>query len=426
VYPNADSTGRHAPERVPAILDWVAILRKTARGIAESQRCAMSARMYGGEAAVELELSSDQELFVETTRRFLETESPLTKVRDLATDEIGFDRAYWRRGAELGWTALLVPEELGGGTIGGAGLLDLVLVAEEVGRLVAPGPLLPVNVVASAIARAGAPGPQAEVLGGLVSGDLVATWAFAEQGATWDAGGVQLMATQAGDGWVLNGAKTFVQDAAAADWLLVTARTGDGLTQMLVPKDAGGVTVTPLVSLDMVRRFGEVTFSGTAVPAAFVVGTVGDAAPDVERQTQIALAIQNAETVGATSRVFEFTLEYCNDRVSFGRPIGSYQAVKHRLADMKMWLEACQGTATASARAVQAEADDAAELTSVAKAYIADRCPAIIQDGVQLHGGIGVTWEADLHLYLRRVTQNAALYGSVRQHRERLASLLGM
>ena len=375
---------------------------------------------------MELDLSNDQELFVETTRRFLETESPLTQVRALVDDDIGFDRTFWRRGAELGWTALLVPDELGGGSIAGAGLLDLALVAEEMGRLVSPGPLLPVNVVASAIVRGAAPGPQAEILAGLLSGEVIATWAFAEQDATWDPAGVHLEASRSKDGWVLDGTKTYVQDARVADWFLVTARTGDGLTQLLVRADAPGVTVTPLVSLDMVRRFGEVTFSGTEVSTPYVVGAVGDAAPDVERQTQIALVIQNAETVGATNRVFEFTLEYCHDRVSFGRPIGSYQAIKHRLADMKMWLEACQGTATASARAVQDEADDAAELISVAKAYIADRCPAIIQDAVQLHGGIGVTWEADLHLYLRRVAQNAALYGSVRQHRERLASLLGM
>jgi alkylation response protein AidB-like acyl-CoA dehydrogenase len=133
-----------------------------------------------------------------------------------------------------------------------------------------------------------------------------------------------------------------------------------------------------------------------------------------------------AETVGAVSRVFEFTLQYAQDRVAFGRPIGSYQALKHRLADMRTWLEACTATAAACARAVQAGDADAAELVSVAKSYVADRAPAIVQDCVQLHGGIGVTWEHDLHLYLRRVAQNAAVYGSVIQHRERLAALIGM
>jgi alkylation response protein AidB-like acyl-CoA dehydrogenase len=153
---------------------------------------------------------------------------------------------------------------------------------------------------------------------------------------------------------------------------------------------------------------------------------VGDAAADVERQLQVALTVQNAETVGAVNRVYEFTLEYAKDRVAFGRPIGSYQALKHRFADMKMWLEACNATAAASARAVQAEADDASELVSVAASYVKDRAPAMVQDCVQMHGGIGVTWEHDLHLYLRRVAQNAALYGSAREHRERLATLMGV
>jgi alkylation response protein AidB-like acyl-CoA dehydrogenase len=375
---------------------------------------------------VELDLTSDQELFVDTTRRFLEAESPLTTVRDLYEDPVGFTRDYWRRGAELGWASLLVGEDHGGGSISGHGLLDLVLVAEEMGRTVAPGPLVAVNVVASALSRAGAPGDMGEILSGLMAGEQTASWAFAESADRWGASGIETQAAPSGPDWVLTGNKAFVQDAGSADWLLVTARTGDGLTQLLVPASAPGVAITPLVSLDMVRRFGNVSFEGTRVPASALVGEAGAAASEVEHQLQIALVLQNAETVGATDRVFQFTLEYCMDRVSFGRPIGSYQALKHRLADMKLWLEACHGTATASAKAVQGETDKASESISVAKAYIADRAPAIIQDCVQLHGGIGVTWDADLHLYLRRVAQNAALYGTVVQHRERLAELLGM
>jgi alkylation response protein AidB-like acyl-CoA dehydrogenase len=373
---------------------------------------------------VELQLSEDQELFVETTRRFLEAESPITRVRELNDDQMGFDRDFWRRAGDLGWTSLLVPHELGGGSVSGEGLLDLVLVAEEMGRLVAPGPLLPVNLVASALATAGAPGDQLEVLAGLMDGTTFATWALAEGESWWDPSGARLQATPVGGGWVVSGTKTYVQDAGAADWILVAARTGEGLTQLLVPTSAPGITVTPLVSLDMVRRFGHVTFEDVAVPESSVVGTPGDVGGEVERLLQTAIVVQNAETVGAVDRVFGFTLEYSMDRVSFGRPIGSYQAIKHRLADMKMELEACHGTATAAARAVQAGDSNAPEMVSVAKAYIAERGPAIIQGCVQIHGGIGVTWEADLHLYLRRVTQNAALYGSVAQHRERLAALL--
>jgi len=374
---------------------------------------------------VELELQDDQELFVETTRRFLEAESPLTHVRALYEDAVGFDRDYWRRGAELGWTAMLVPEARGGGSVSGDGLLDLVLVAEEMGRMVAPGPLSPVNVVADTLARAGRPDQQ-EALAGLVSGERIATWAFAEPSGRWDTEGVTLTATERDGAWVLDGTKSYVQDAAVADEWLVTARTGDGLTQFLLAAGTPGVAVQPLQSLDMTRRFGDLVIDAATVDASAVVGRVGDAAADVERQLQVALTLQNAETVGAVNRVYEFTLEYAKDRMAFGRPIGSYQALKHRFADMKVWLEACNATATASARAVQAGADDASKLVSTAKAYIGDRAPAIVQDCVQLHGGIGVTWEHDLHLYLRRVAQNAALYGSPRDHRLRVATLLGV
>jgi alkylation response protein AidB-like acyl-CoA dehydrogenase len=375
---------------------------------------------------MDLDLSADQELFVETTRRFLETECPLTEVRRLQEAGGGFEPAYWRQGAELGWTAMLVPESEGGGSVSGDGLLDLVLVAEEMGTLVSPGPLVPVNVVADALVRAGDDGQRAELLPSLLSGESVITWAFAEENGTWDAAGVNLGAEERSGGWALSGTKTFVQEAQAAEQFLVTARTGSGLTQFIVPANASGVTVSPLGSLDFTRRFGRVDFDDVHVPATAVLGAVGGAGDDVERQLEVALVLQNAETVGATTRVLDFTLEYAKDRIAFGRPIGSYQALKHRFADMRTWLEACHATATASARAVQSGADDASELVSVAKAYIADRAPAIIQDCVQLHGGIGVTWEHDLHLYLRRVAQNAALYGSVSQHRERVAALIGM
>jgi alkylation response protein AidB-like acyl-CoA dehydrogenase len=375
---------------------------------------------------MDLELSADQELFVETTRRFLEAECPIIEVRRLHQLDVSFERAYWQSAAELGWTAPLVPEEHGGGSISGEGLLDLVLVAEEMGRLVSPGPFLAVNVVADAVARRGSVDQQAEVLPGLAAGEAIATWAFAEANATWDAAGVELNATQRGDEWVLDGTKTFVSEAERADWVLITGRTGDGLTQFLVPRDTPGMTVAKLGSLDFSRQFGKVAFDGVTLSAGAVLGEVGGAAPDVERQLELALVLQNAETVGATTRVLDFTIEYAKDRIAFGRPIGSYQALKHRFADMRTWVEACHATATASARAVQLEANDAPELVSIAKSYLADRCPAIIQDCVQLHGGIGVTWDHDLHLYLRRVAQNAALYGSVAQHRERLAVLIGM
>jgi len=378
---------------------------------------------------VEIQLTDDQQLFVETTRRFLDTESPMARVRELCDDPLGYGTDYWRRAAALGWTSLLTTEALGGGNVSGSGLLDLVLVAEEVGRRVAPGPLGPVNVVAKALSDSGATGDHAALLSDLLAGEQVAAWALAEGDGRWDAEGVELEAHACGSDWELSGTKAYVQDAAGADWLLVVARTGaspDELSQLLVPREAPGLGIVPLVSLDIVRRYARVTFDGVRVPATAVVGEVGAARECVDHQLQTALALQHAETVGATDRVFEITLAYCMDRVSFGRPIGSYQAIKHRLADLKLWLEACHATATAASRAVQERSPGAAELVSVAKAYIGDRCPAIVQDCVQLHGGIGVTWDADLHIYLRRVAQNAALLGTVSQHRELLATRLGL
>jgi alkylation response protein AidB-like acyl-CoA dehydrogenase len=375
---------------------------------------------------MDLALTEEQEFFRATTRKFLEAESPLTAVRALEADPAGFHPEYWRRGAELGWTSMLVPEDDGGGCLSGEGLLDLQLVAEEMGRLVSPGPLLATNVVAAAVATWGSAAQRAEVLPGLLDGEMVATWAFAEPGARWDAARLGCEVRPAGDGFVLSGIKAPVEAAAQAQHLLVTARSGDGLVQLLVPTEVPGVTVTPMESLDLVKRFAEVRFEEVELPAGALLGAAGQAEEAVQRQLGIALALQCAETAGATDRVLELTLEYVGDRYSFGRPLSSYQALKHRFADMKMWVEASHGTTTAAARAVQREAAEAAELVSAAASYVGSVSIEIIQDCIQLHGGIGVTWEHDIHLYLRRATVNRGMYGSPAEHRERLAMLLGM
>jgi len=377
-------------------------------------------------SGVDLELSPDQEMFRDTTRRFLENEAPLSVVRSLEEDQAGFSRSYWSKGAGLGWTSMLVPEEFGGAGDYGQGLLDLVLVAEEMGRLTSPGPLVPTNVVAAALVAAGSDGQRQDVLPGIVSGDLVATWAIAEPHATWGPEGVNLTAEADGDGFVLNGRKTQVEAGAQADLVLVTARSGAGLTQFLVPSGTSGVEVVPHRSLDLTRRFAELRFDGARLPASAVVGVVGGAADEVERQTQVALVLQCAEAAGAAARVFDFTLEYAADRYSFGRPLASYQALKHRFADMKLWLEASHAIADGAAEGVHERSPKAAELARVAKAYVGDRTVELVQDCVQMHGGIGVTWEHDIHLYLRRVSVDKNTYGTPAEHREALATLIGL
>jgi alkylation response protein AidB-like acyl-CoA dehydrogenase len=374
---------------------------------------------------VNLELTEDQEFFRDTTRRFLESEAPLTTVRALWETDDGFERGWWAKAAELGWTTLFVPEEHGGGSLSGSPVQDAVIVAEEMGRLAAPGPFLPVNVVCAALARDGSPAQQAEHFPGLLSGDTIASWAFGERGAPWDASGISLTAEPDGGDLVLSGAKAYVEAGGVADQLLVTARTGDGLTQVIVPAGARGLTVTRGRSIDLVRRYGSLTFDGVRVPSSAVLGEVGGADDAVERQLEIALALQCAETVGAADRVFDFTIEYAQDRYAFGRPIASFQALKHRIADMLVWLEFSKSITDAAARAVDT-GNDAARLVSVAKAYVGDRCLDLIDDCVQINGGIGVTWEHDIHIYSRRVAVNRAVYGSPEEHRERLCTLLGV
>jgi alkylation response protein AidB-like acyl-CoA dehydrogenase len=372
---------------------------------------------------VDLELTSDQELFRDTTRQFLQAEAPLTSVREWADTPAGFDRAWWTRGAELGWTSLLVSEERGGGSISGRGLCDLALVAEEMGVLVSPGPLSPVNVVAETISRDGSDELADRFLPGLLSGESIAAWCVAEPGRVPREEGIEMLARPDADEFVLAGTKSPVEAGADADWYLVTARTPGGLTQFIVPAATPGIDVTRLHGLDLVRRHARVRFDDVRVPRSAVVGQLDAAADAFERQLRTALILQCAETVGATARVFDFTVQYAFDRYSFGRALASYQALKHRFADMKVWLESAQAITVDATRSVQAGADDAGEVARIAKAYVSERCPELIQDCVQMHGGIGVTWEHDIHLYLRRTVLHRETYGDPTEHRDRVASL---
>jgi alkylation response protein AidB-like acyl-CoA dehydrogenase len=361
---------------------------------------------------VEHQLTEEQGFFVETTRRFLEAECNIASVRKLEDDPVGYDPNVWARGAQLGWTSLLVPEADGGGSFSDHGLLDLVLAAEEMGRVVAPGPLVPVNVVAGTIGRLGAPAQKAEVLPGLLSGERVAAWC----------GTRPVMGRPDGGGLVLSGTCSPVEAGAQADHLLVAVDHDGARSQVLVPAGAAGLTVTPLSGLDLVRRFAEVRFDDVVVPADAMVGPVGEADVEIEHALRVACTLQCAETTGILDKVFAMTLEYLGDRYSFGRALASYQALKHRVADDKVVLEACLGIATAAARAVATGQPDAGEVVSAAKAWIGPRATEMIQDCVQLHGGIGVTWEHDLHLYLRRATVNRATHGTPEEHADRVAA----
>lgn len=372
---------------------------------------------------MDLELTSDQELFRATTQQFLRAETSLTTVRAWAETSSGFDVDWWKRGAELGWTSLLVSEADGGGSISGHPLCDLSLVAEEMGAMVSPGPIIPVNIVSQTLSIDGSAEMKRSILPGLLAGETVAAWCVAEPGRPFTAEGVALTAEAEGDGFILNGVKSPVEAGAEADWLLITARSPDGLIQCLLPADTPGVEIVRLSGLDLNRRYAKIRFNDVRVPAAVVVGIAGEAENSFERQLQTGLVLQCAEIVGAAECVFEFTLAYAFDRYSFGRPLASYQALKHRFADMKMWIESAQAISVEAARAVDSQLERAGETARIAKAYVSERCPELIQDCVQLHGGIGVTWDHDIHLYLRRVVLHRQTYGDPIEQREQIAVL---
>ena len=289
--------------------------------------------------------------------------------------------------------------------------------------MVSPGPLIATNVVAQTLSREASEELASHVLPGLLSGESIAAWCVAEPGRDITADGMTMRAHRDGADFILDGVKGPVEAGGQADWFLVTATGPQGLSQFLVPSSAPRLRITPLHGLDLVRRHAEIGFDGVRVPSSAVVGVLGGAAQSLEAQLQTALVLQCAEMVGATDRVFDFTVQYAFDRSSFGRALASYQALKHRFADMKLWLESAHAITVDATRAVQSGAPDAGEVARIAKAYVGERCPELIQDCIQMHGGIGVTWEHDLHLYLRRVVVDRQTYGDPMQHRDHLAIL---
>ncbi|APE15354.1 acyl-CoA dehydrogenase [Mycobacterium sp. WY10] len=363
--------------------------------------------------------SPEQLLFASTTQAFLEKEGSLSRVRELHAADSSFDSAWWQRAAELGWASLLVPEELGGGSVSGDRVADLALVAEQIGHSVAPGPLHPVSTVLAGLVEA--PDGHGDTIEALVSGELIASWAVYEPRRPLSPLEPGVTATRTDSGYRIDGVKDRVEAGSEAGVFLVVADLDGSPRQFLVPADRA--TVTGQRSVDMVKRYARVEFNGTEVDESAVVGDAASTPAIIERQRQLALVLQCAEIVGILDTVLAMTTQWMFDRHSFGRPLASYQALKHRLADMKMWFEACRATTAAAVAAVSARSDDAPVLVSVAKAYVAERAPVMLQDCVQLHGGIGVTWEHDLHLFLRRTVLYRALYGSPDDHHRAVYAL---
>jgi alkylation response protein AidB-like acyl-CoA dehydrogenase len=360
--------------------------------------------------------SSETELFLSTARAFLDQHATLAQQRALRAEDRPVDAAWWKQASELGWAGLLVPEELGGGNVSGSGLHDLAAIAELTGHTVAPGPLHPVSTVLAGLVDADNHVDHADTIRALASGEVLAAWAVDEPGRRFDPSRPTLTATATAAGYRLDGVKDRVEAGAEADVLLVTARADDGVRQFLIPAGAPGITVRPQRCVDLVKRYARVEFDGAATGA--LVGSPTDTPALIDRQSQVAMVLQCAETVGILETVLALTIDWTRDRYSFGRPLGSYQAIKHRLADMTMWLHACRGVTARAVEQVATRAGDAALWVSAAKSYLGEHAGPLVQDCVQLHGGIGVTWEHDLHLFLRRITLYRGLFGTPTEHHQ--------
>ncbi|MBV9514474.1 MAG: acyl-CoA/acyl-ACP dehydrogenase [Mycobacteriaceae bacterium] len=364
--------------------------------------------------------SPERLLFASTVQSFLEKEASLRRVRELHAAGISFEPEWWRHAAELGWTSLLVPEELGGGCVSGDGVEDLAVIAELIGRTVAPGPLHPVSTVLAGLVDAGG---HAATIEALMSGEVVASWAVYEPGKPWAPDKPTLTATPTRTGFRIDGVKDRVEAGAESDVFLATAQCEGGIRQFLIATGAPGVTVEPQRSIDLVKNYARVQFDGVEVDESAAVGTAAQTPALIERQSQIAIVLQCAEVIGVLATVLDFTIQWAFDRYSFGRPLASYQALKHRFADLKIRLEACRATTHSAVAQVGKRSPGADMAVSVAKSYVGEHSPAMVQDCIQLHGGIGVTWEHDLHLFLRRVTLYRSMFGTPEEHNVRVYTL---
>ena len=369
------------------------------------------------------DVTRDQRMLLDAATSFIDRTCPLTKVRERAYDDAAYADAYRRQAGELGWYSLLVPEDAGGGSVSENGVEDTALVAYTRGRRLQPDPFIGTNVVAYALAVAGNDEQRAKVLPSLMSGEAGGAWLIAETGRPVLDGPVRAQPT--GESIELSGRASFVQHPGPDGWLLVTAATAAGPTQVLLPLDSPGVTLSPLTSLDVSRDFVEVRLDGVRLPSSSIVGEPGSAADLVARQLALACVLTAAESVGAMDTDLTTAVTYAKERIAFGRPIGSFQAMKHLLADTSLALEMGKAVALSAARSVGTD-DYGLESASIAKALVGESGIELGQNCFQVFGGIGYTWEHDQHLFLRRITTDASLYGDAAWHRERLCQLSGL
>jgi len=373
--------------------------------------------------------NEEQELLRSTARKFFENECGSDTVRRLMETPEGISPDLWTKLAEQGWLGLVYPEAYDGM---GLGLVDLVVLMEEMGRAVVPGPYFSAVLLGGlAIVEAGSEAQKKEWLPKIAAGDRRVALAWMEPSAQLGPAGVTLTAVEKGGQYTLSGTKLFVHDAHTADALVVAARTrpgagADGVSLFLLPKGTKGLEVTLLPTMDQTRKLCEVALSDVTIGPDALLGAAGAGWAPLARVLDRATVALCAEMCGGAQKVLDMTVEYAKIRQAFGRPIGSYQGVKHRAADMLVDVENSKSITYYAAWALDEGAAEAPLAVSMAKAYVSDAYRRVAAAGIQLHGGIGFTWEHDLHLYFKRAKGSEFTFGDATHHRERVAQLVNL
>ncbi len=366
--------------------------------------------------------TDEQEELRSTVRSFLENKSSEEAVREQMETEDGFDPAVWSQmGEQMGLQGLSIPEEFGGS---GYGFVELGIVLEEMGRALLCAPFFSTAVLAAnTLLQSGDEAAKAKYLPGIASGETIATLAYTEPSGKWDESGITMEATASGDGYTLSGTKSFVLDGNAANLIIVAAKTAAGISLFAVQGDAAGLTKTNLSTMDQTRKQAKLDFDNTP---AELIGTDGEGWTTLETVLDLAAVALAAEQVGGAQMVLEMAVDYAKVRVQFGRPIGSFQAIKHKCADMLLEVESAKSAAYYGMWCASEMNDELPSTASLAKAYCSEAYFHAAAENIQIHGGIGFTWEHPAHLYFKRAKSSELLFGDPTYHREQLAQRIGI
>lgn len=366
--------------------------------------------------------SEEQEELRKMVKRFLDEKSPETEVRRLMATPEGYDPAVWDQMAkELALQGLGIPEEFGGQ---GYGPVELYVVFEEMGAALFCSPYFStVALAANAVLFVGNESDKATYLPGLASGETIATVALTDDSGQWDFSSTSTAAAATGEGFTLNGVRSYVTDGGVASIIFVPAMTAKGLSLFAVRGDAAGVTRTDLATMDQTRKQSRIEFHDAP---ATLVGVEGAALEGLETTVQVAASALAAEQVGGAQRVLNNAVEYAKNRVQFGRPIGSFQAIKHKCADMLLDVESAKSAAYYAAWAAQERNDELPIAASLAKSFCSEAYFHCAAENIQIHGGVGFTWEHHAHLYFKRAKSSELFLGDPSYHRELLAQRLGI